>query len=138
MKDFLLGFLLRFLGSALIVLASYNPSGYSYFHWVTDSFRGEGMAAQQAFVGVMLLIGWTILVRATFHSLGSFGLVLAAAFIGTLVWLMSSFGLFEADTPVTIAWTALLSLAALLAVGMSWSHVRRRLTGQVDVDEIAG
>jgi len=26
----------------------------------------------------------------------------------------------------------------ILAVGISWSHIRRRITGQVDVDELEG
>ena len=27
-------------------------------------------------------------------------------------------------------------LSLILAVGLSWSHIRRRLTGQVDVDDL--
>jgi len=26
--------------------------------------------------------------------------------------------------------------SAVLAVGMSWSHIRRRMTGQIDTDEV--
>jgi hypothetical protein len=35
-----------------------------------------------------------------------------------------------------MTWIALLCLSGLLAIGMSWSHVRRRLTGQIDVDAV--
>lgn len=138
-KFSLSSFALRFLGAAVIVFATFNPSGYSYFHWVSDSFQtgGPELGAQQAFVGVALLIGWTILIRSTLQSLGGFGLILAAAFIGTLVWLMTSYGLVAADTSTSIGWIALVCLSALLAVGMSWSHIRRRLSGQIDVDDIS-
>jgi hypothetical protein len=34
--------------------------------------------------------------------------------------------------------TLVISLAVLLAIGMSWSHIRRRLSGQVDVDVLKG
>jgi uncharacterized membrane protein len=139
MKKFnFVSFLLRFIGAAVVVLATFNPSGYSYFHWVQDAIGkdGSGFGAEYAFVGVVLLIGWTILVNSTLRALGALGLFLAAAFIGTLVWLMTSYGVFEAETSTAITWTALISLAALLAVGMSWSHIRRRLSGQVDVDDI--
>jgi uncharacterized membrane protein len=131
-------FALRFLGATALVLLTYNPTGYSYFHWVKDALgsEGTGFGAEQAFSGVVILIGWTILIRSTFRALGGLGLFLAAAFIGTLVWLMTSYGLFQAETSTAITWTALISLAALLAIGMSWSHIRRRLSGQVDVDEI--
>ncbi len=37
-----------------------------------------------------------------------------------------------------MAWLSLVVLAVLLGIGLSWSHVRRRLTGQVDVDELPG
>jgi hypothetical protein len=34
-----------------------------------------------------------------------------------------------------LTWVILLCLALLLAVGLSWSHVWRRLTGQYEVDD---
>lgn len=137
MKTFTpLSFALRFLGAALVVLLTFNPSGYSYVHWVGDAIQGPGFGPQQAFAGVVLLIGWSILIRSTYRSLGAVGLLLASAFIGTLVWLLNAYHLIKADTTNAIAWIALLSLAALLAVGMSWSHIRRRLSGQLDVDDI--
>jgi len=36
---------------------------------------------------------------------------------------------------LTAAGVALRIGAALLGLGMCWSHLRRRLTGQIDVDE---
>ena len=132
----LLSFLSRFFGAALVVLMTFNPSGYSYFHWVADSIRESGFGALQAFSGVMLLIGWSILIRSTYRSLGPFGLLLASAFLGTLVWLLDDYQIIKTDTTSAIAWVSLICLAALLALGMSWSHIRRRLSGQIDVDEI--
>ena len=35
----------------------------------------------------------------------------------------------------TIAWVVLVILSLVLATGMSWSHIRRRMSGQFDVDE---
>jgi hypothetical protein len=29
-------------------------------------------------------------------------------------------------------------MCGILAIGISWSHIRRRMTGQVDVDEVEG
>ena len=131
-------FLVRFVGAAAVVLLTYNPSSYSYFHWVQESLSstGAGFGAEQAFSGVVILIGWAVLLRATFNALGALGLLLASAFIGTFVWLITSYGLFEVETTSAVTWTALISLAALLAIGMSWSHIRRRLSGQVDVDDV--
>ena len=35
---------------------------------------------------------------------------------------------------ITIKFIAVLSL--VLATGMSWSHIRRKMTGQIDVDDV--
>jgi len=131
-------FLVRFAGATALVLLTYNPTGYSYYDWVQQSLSdmGEGFGPKQAFAGVVVLIGWAILINSTLASLGGLGLILASAFIGTLVWLISSFGWFEIESAGAVTWAALISLSALLAVGLSWSHIRRRMSGQVDVDDI--
>jgi hypothetical protein len=35
-----------------------------------------------------------------------------------------------------VTWIVLFATSGILAVGMSWSHVRRRLSGQVDTDDV--
>jgi len=49
---------LRFLFSVILVFATYNPEGYSYFDWVRGVF--PSITLKQAFVGVLLVIGWVI------------------------------------------------------------------------------
>jgi hypothetical protein len=85
---------------------------------------------------VVLLIGWIVFFRATWRSLGPFGLILTSGFFGTLTWLLVDRGVVAAGSTQTILWIALVSLAGVLSIGMSWSHVRRRLAGQYDTDEI--
>ena len=129
------GFLLRFAAAMAVVFASYNPSGYSYFHWARAIL--PEWTVLLIFVGVVLLIVWVIFLRATFRSLGIVGLLLAAAFFGTLFWLLVDYGLLDPSTQKTLlAYVILILAAALLTVGMSWSHVRRRISGQADVDEV--
>ena len=82
------------------------------------------------------MIGWVILFVATFKSLNTLGVVLAAIAIGTFVWMLVDFGLLGAGSRSAIVWISLVCLAALLTVGLSWSHIWRRLTGQFDVDEV--
>jgi len=69
----LLSFAWRLLGSLVLVLATYNPSGTSYFHWVTQA---DGLGPLHLAVGIMLLIGWTILWVATWRALETLGVVL--------------------------------------------------------------
>jgi hypothetical protein len=46
--------------------------------------------------------------------------------------------LVPADSVTAISYIVLVILSGILAIGISWSHVRRRMTGQVDVDEVEG
>lgn len=129
-----MGFLLRFLAGLVLVLASYNPDGYSYFHWIKDDFPSIGAA--QAFVGVALVVGWAVYVRAALRSLGAIGLLLATALFGTLIWLIVDLGLIPVHSLKAVVYLVLVLLALVLSTGLSWSHVRRRLSGQMDTDDV--
>jgi Family of unknown function (DUF6524) len=126
------GFLIRFVAALALVFLTFNPSGYSYAHWVADVF--PKINAQQAVAGMVLLIGWVVFAVATLRSIGRVGVLLIAVLFATLIWLMVSLGWLSWESKQTIGWIALLTLAITLAVGVSWSFINRRLTGQVDVD----
>ena len=55
-----------------------------------------------------------------------------------MLWLIIEQGLVSIDSQETITWLALIGLSCVLAAGISWSHIRRRMTGQLDVDEHDG
>jgi hypothetical protein len=82
-----------------------------------------------------ILIGWIVFLRATLRSLGGFGVVLAAASLAVLFWAIVQWGVISLENPDAVTWVALIMLVAVLGVGMSWSHFRRRWSGQADVDE---
>lgn len=132
-------FLWRWLASLVLVFATYNPSGWSYVHWLKgDLPGGEGagsLAAAHFFVGAVLLAGWTVFLVATRNSLGTLGMVITALLIGTGIWLLVDLGLIGAESATAVAWLALFALATLLAVGLSWAHIWRRLSGQLEVDD---
>ncbi len=133
--DFL-GFVWRFVLALVLVLLTFNPSGTSYFHWVRDSIAAGSFDPLQALAGVALAIGWVMFLRATHRSLGTIGLILTSAFFAALIWLLIDRGILDPDSGAAISWIVLVTIAAILAVGMSWSHIRRRLSGQVDVDDV--
>jgi len=126
-------FVIRIVLAAVVVFATFNPTGHSYFHWVAPTF--PHFEPLQAVAGVALLIGWILHLRATASSLGGLGVLLAAAFLAALLWLLISWGWIPMDRSDTIAWVLLSMITILLAVGISWSYFRRRITGQVDVRE---
>lgn len=128
------GIALRFLFALVLVLCTYNPSGYSWFHWMKSAF--PSITPIIALSGIALLIGWAMYVRATLRSLGPLGLVLAGALFSCLLWLLIDWGLLSLDNVSALAWVILIILAGILATGMSWSHIRRRASGQVDADDV--
>ena len=127
-------FLLRFGMSLALVFLTYNPSSYSWVGWL---FSETAMVYKVA-TGVLLAIGWVIFLRATWYSLGAIGTVLATAFFAVIIWLLIEWGLLTLGTGSTFQWVFLFMLSGVLAVGMSWSHLRRRMSGQYDTDELEG
>ena len=125
------GVIIRFFVALMLVFATYNPEGYSYFHWGIMEF--QSITALKAFVGVVLLIGWVIFIRATLHSLGLIGLVLAIGFFGTLLWIIVDWGWVPLDSVKLLSYIILTMASAILATGMSWSFIRRRMSGQYDI-----
>lgn len=132
-NSFTLGsFLLRFLIALFLVMITYNPSTYSWVHWLNS---GAPMVYKVG-SGVLLLIGWAMYLRATWMSLGAIGTVLAAAFFGIMIWLLIEWGVLALDNTSVVVWAVEFVLSGVLAAGMSWSHIRRRVSGQYDTDEL--
>ena len=116
------GFLVRFAFALLVVGATYNPTRYSYYAWAERT--GWQWRPLFVFVGVVLLIGWVICLRLTLRSIGGLGLLLANALLASLFWLFADWGWLPIENVAAISWIGLVSVAAILAVGMSWARLR--------------
>jgi hypothetical protein len=127
-------FTTRLVFAIILVLATYNPSGYSFIGWLTNG--GDTPMVYKAILGVILLIGWVVYLRATINSLGTIGISLATVFMVCLVWLLIEWKLFNPENVSAMTWVIEMVIACVLAIGMSWSHIRRRMSGQYDTDEI--
>lgn len=127
------GFMMRWGMALLLVFLTYNPSGYSWYHWLAGA--ENKVEPLIALTGVLLLIGWVVYVRATARSLGIIGTLLSLALFGTLVWALISYQIVSLGNTTLLTCLLLVILSAVMAIGLSWSHVRRRLTGQFDVDD---
>ena len=132
-------YFLRLLSAFVLVVATYNPiKPWSYYEWaITPALSDFSLITPvQVLVGVLLLIGWVILLRATARSLGFFGILLGAALCAAIIWVLVDQGWVSLGGNDVLSWIILIANAALLGTGLSWSHIRRRITGQLDVDEI--
>jgi hypothetical protein len=134
-NSFTLGsFLLRFMIAFFLVMISYNPSTYSWVHWLNSDVA----LVYKVGSGILLLIGWMMYLRATWMSLGAIGTVLAAAFFGVMIWLLIEWGVLALNDTSVVVWAVEFVLIGVLSVGMSWSHIRRKVSGQYDTNEFEG
>ena len=134
------GVVIRFVVALLLVFCTYNPYEKSYFHWLKaylypTSETGTSLPLL-VLAGIILLIGWTVYLRATMRSLGIFGLMLAVAFFGALLWLAIDFNIVSLANTKLVITLILIIFAGVIATGITWSHLRRRITGQTDVDDV--
>jgi hypothetical protein len=130
-----LAFLWRWAAATALVLISFNPSGHSWFHWVHAAFSADGLGAVHYFTGVLLLAAWAVFLIATQRSLGTLGIVILIALVGTGLWLLVDIGVIRLESTRAVTWLVLFALGLILAVGLSWAHVWRRLSGQLEVDD---
>jgi hypothetical protein len=130
------GFLWRFVAALVLVLVTYNPSGQSAYHWITSAISLSEFGPLHLLLVGVLLAGWTVYWLATWRALGPLGFTLAAVIVGAIIWLLYDIGLLESHSASAITWIAQICLAAVLAVGVAWSHLWRRMTGQFNVEDV--
>lgn len=130
------GFGLRFVAALALVLLTYNPSGFSAYHWISDAISLSAFGPLHLLLIGVLLAGWAVFWIATWRALGTLGVVLIGIILGAIVWGLVRIGWISVNTVSSATWVALILLAVILAVGVSWSHIWRRVTGQVNVEHV--
>jgi len=87
-------------------------------------------------LGLLLMVGYIIYLRATLRSIGAFGMIMVLAIVGAAIWVLKDNGILSFEDPTLNIWIALVALSLVLGIGLSWSHVRRKLSGQADMDDV--
>jgi len=131
------GFLTRWVLAFLLLTATYNPTPWNYFSW---TFREGNLYSETAiavFVGLLLLAAYVIYIRATLRSIGRIGMGLVTAIVAALIWVMVDQQWLSLETVAIKTWIALIGLSFVLGIGLSWSHVRRVISGQSDMDDVS-
>ena len=129
-----MGFVLRWLVAFGLLSATFNPTQWNYTRWVQDNFSDQMPLA--VLLGLLLLVGYIIYLRATLRSIGGFGMGLVLAIAGALLWVLYDFGVLNLENHSFNVWLGLIALSAVLGIGLGWSHVRRKLSGQADMDDV--
>ncbi len=125
---------LRFVFALALVCLTWNPTRFNFVAWAMAQWRETGPLV--AFAGLIMLMGWIFFLRTTARSLGMLGIVLCTALSVVVLWILIYYNLVSRDSTNLIAWIVLVLLAAILAAGMSWAHLRARWSGQATVDEV--
>ncbi len=128
------GFLLRWGLAFGLLTATFNPTKWSYLSWVQLNYSAERAVA--VLVGLLLLAGYIIYLRATLRSIGLIGMGLVSAIVAAGVWVLIDLGLVTLTNNDLNIWITLVGLSFVLGIGLSWSHVRRAISGQSDMDDI--
>ncbi|MEO0903709.1 MAG: DUF6524 family protein [Pseudomonadota bacterium] len=129
-----MGFIIRLIFAFVLLAATYNPTDWNYVRWSMANY--ETSLSLTVLFGLILFIGYIIYLRATLRSIGIFGMLLILAVVGTLLWVLFDQGVMSFTNPSINAWIGIFALSLVLAIGLSWSIVRRKLTGQADMDDV--
>jgi Family of unknown function (DUF6524) len=131
-----MGIILRWLGAFVLLAATFNPTQYNFTRWAQVNWQSQ--MPLTALLGLILAIGYIIYVGATFRSLGAFGMLIIAALFAAVIWVLIDWGVLALGNTNLTVWLGILALSLILGIGLSWSILRQRLSGQASVDEIEG
>ncbi|THD84600.1 hypothetical protein E7811_02350 [Aliigemmobacter aestuarii] len=131
-----MGILLRWIGAFALLTATFNPTDWNYVRWVQANFSDQ--MALAVFLGLILGVGYMVYGVATLRSIGAFGIILVGAIFGAGLWVLHDWGLMTLANRSLNLWLAILALSLILGIGLSWSILRQKLSGQASVDEIEG
>lgn len=125
------GAFVRILLALVLVFTTFNPTGYSLFHWITAA--PVAVTPGKVLALIALAIGWLICLRTAFIAMGRLGLALGVALFGVLVWFLVDHELVSLSGS-GIVWVGLTVVGLLLGLGLSWSLLRAKATGQIEVN----
>jgi len=128
------GFLLRLMAAFVLLVATFNPTEANYVTWARANYAEQ--TSLTVLLGLLLIVGYIVYLRATLRSIGAFGMIMVLAIAAATIWVLNDYGLLTLKDTSQLVWLALVALSLVLGVGLSWSHVRRRLSGQADMDDV--
>lgn len=129
-----MGFVLRWAFAFALLALTFNPTKYNYITWLRD--YGQANLPLAVLFGLILFVGYIIYLRATLRSIGAFGMLLVVAVVGAAIWVLVDMEILSLENPTVNIWLGLGVLSFMLGIGLSWSIVRRSLSGQADIDDV--
>ena len=128
-----MSFFLRWLFAFILVAVTFNPTEWNYFRWSLTNYTEQLPVV--VLLGLVLFIAYVIYLRATLRSIGGLGMFLVLAVVAALAWVLYDYGMLTLDNTNMLVWLGIFAMSVVLGIGLSWSFVRRALSGQYDVDD---
>lgn len=127
-------YLIRFVCIYALLLATYNPTGYSYADWLVESdFRYFPV---KLLVGFALFLVYRYIYAMAYRALLTGGFRLAYLFFASGAVALYSQGLMPENLNIIIVLVEA-SIAAVLAAGLSlvplWQHISGQVTATPEV-----
>jgi len=120
------GVTVRLLACLALVFATWNPTGVSFFDWVT----GPASFSLKLAAAAALLLLHILFFRITWLSLGAAGLAFVLALLLAGLFTLSELDAIDLGRAQTRGYSFLVIVACTLMIGLTWSLMKRRVTGQ--------
>ena len=131
-----MGIFLRWLGAFGLLSATFNPTEWNFIRWAEANYSSQ--MPLTLLLGLLLGVGYMVYIGATLRSIWAFGVILVGAIVAALIWVLMDYGVLTLDNTNLNLWLGIFALSVVLGIGLSWSILRQRLSGQASVDEIDG
>lgn len=128
-------FFVRWLCIFGLLLASYNPTGYSYVDWLLEP--DSEIFPVKIFVGVCLLILNLFVYGVALRTLSYDGVVASIMFFSLMTWAGYSLGVRLPTTAMLIMWVQF-AVATTMTFGLWLAQLRQHVSGLVTPSEEGG
>ena len=113
-------FTTRWFLAFFVLAATYNPSGYSYYHWVTS--KNDDYLSLKVACGLFLFTFYAVVWPIVYTSIGPIGIFMMSALIVTGSLVMWDWGLLDHVTPSFYPWGVMSGVAFIAAIGLGFAH----------------
>ncbi|MEM9970057.1 MAG: DUF6524 family protein [Pseudomonadota bacterium] len=130
-----MGFLIRWVAAFVLLALTFNPTSFNYVRWAQSAW--DTSVPMIVLAGLLLLVAYVLFLTAVLRGIGFVGVALILAVFAAFLWVLVDFGWIDLQNPSVVTWVGLVMMATVLALGMYWGILWRRMSGQLEVDDDA-
>ena len=117
-----------------IVLGTYNPTARSFWPWVIEASVPLSL---KVLLGTLLVAAFAMLILTTLRAIGRIGVLILLVLVVSGGAVITDLGLIDLGLPGARMVLAETLLASFLTLGLCWSAIRTRLSGQVNSFDVS-